>query len=69
MDTVTVDGKQHEKLTTAEWVAEKMGIPLPSIYDYARRGILPCVRVGKLVRFRPSDIDAFITRGGSKAAQ
>lgn len=68
MDTLTVDSKQHEKLTTAEWVAEKLGIPLPSIYDYARRGVLPCVRVGKLVRFRPSDIESFIATGGKRAA-
>ena len=66
MDTAMVDGKQHEKLTTAEWVAEKLDIPLPSIYDYARRGVLPCVRVGKLVRFRPSDIETFISNGGQK---
>jgi excisionase family DNA binding protein len=68
MDTTMVDSKQHEKLTTAEWVADKLGIPLPSIYDYARRGVLPCVRVGKLVRFCPSDIESFIATGGKKAA-
>jgi predicted DNA-binding transcriptional regulator AlpA len=67
MDTVTVDSK-HEQLTNAEWVAQKMGIPEVSIYDYARRGILPCVRIGKLVRFRPSDIENFINTGGKRAA-
>ncbi len=68
MDTQTVDSKKPEQLTTAGWVAEKMGIPTPSIYDYARRGVLPCVRVGKLVRFRPSDIEDFIDSGGKRAA-
>lgn len=67
MDTLTVDSK-HEKLTSAEWVADKLSIPVPSIYDYARRGVLPCVRVGKLVRFRPSDIETFISSGGKRAA-
>jgi excisionase family DNA binding protein len=68
MDTLTVDSKQHEKLTTAEWVSDKLDIPVPSIYDYARRGVLPCIRVGKLVRFRPSDIESFIATGGKRAA-
>jgi excisionase family DNA binding protein len=72
MDTVMVDStKQNnndEELTTVEWVAQKLRVPISSIYDYARRGVLPCVRVGKLVRFRPSDIESFISSGGKKAA-
>jgi excisionase family DNA binding protein len=63
-----VDSKYLENLTTAQWVSERMGIPIPSVYDYARRGILPCIRVGKLMRFRPSDIEAFISTGGKRAA-
>lgn len=66
MDTQTVDSKQSENLVTADWVVTKLGIPVPSIYDYARRGVLPCVRVGRLVRFRPSDIEKFIDSGGKK---
>jgi excisionase family DNA binding protein len=68
MDTLGIDGTKPEKLTTADWVSDKLDIPVPSIYDYARRGVLPCVRVGKLVRFRPSDIENFIATGGKKAA-
>ena len=27
------------------------------VYDYARRGIIPCVRIGRLIRFDPRAID------------
>ena len=65
MDTQVIDNKT-EKLTTVEWVSKKLDIPVPSIYDYARRGLLPCIRIGKHVRFRPCDIERFITEGGKQ---
>ncbi len=67
MDAQMIDSQidsQNDKLQNADWVSKKLHIPVVSIYDYARRKIIPCVRVGKLVRFRPSDIERFINAGG-----
>jgi excisionase family DNA binding protein len=59
-------GSHKEKLEKAQWVAERMSVPLPSIYDFARRNIIPVVRIGRLMRFKPSDIERFIESGGKK---
>jgi excisionase family DNA binding protein len=67
-DTTTRDS-QNEKLMTAQWFGQNyFDPPLPSstIYDYARRGIIPSVRIGRLVRFRRADVERFIEAGGSK---
>jgi excisionase family DNA binding protein len=64
MDTTTID-RNDEKLEQVDWASKKLGISIQSAYDYARRGILPSVRIGKLMRFRPSDIEAFINKGGN----
>ena len=34
------------------------------VYDYARRGIIPCVRIGRLIRFDPRAIDELKRSGG-----
>ncbi len=45
-------------------VAEILDLPPSSVYDYARRRLLPCVKIGRNVRFRPEDVRAFIESGG-----
>jgi excisionase family DNA binding protein len=45
-------------------VAEALNLKLTALYDYARRGLIPCVRIGRHVRFRPEDIAEFIANGG-----
>ena len=40
-----------ERLLTAEQVAEIFRVPVSQIYESARRHRLPCVRIGKYVRF------------------
>src|SRR3954467_10877163 len=52
--TVTLD----ELLLTAEEVSELFGgIPKKTILQYARDGRLPCLRIGKHVRFVRSELD------------
>jgi excisionase family DNA binding protein len=40
--------------------ARRLGVSLPQIYHLAATGRLPCVRIGRSVRFRPADVDRFI---------
>jgi hypothetical protein len=35
--------------------------------DYVKLGLLKCVRLGRSVRFRPSDVEAFIASLASQA--
>ena len=52
------------KLITGSEVAETLGIPLTTVYDHARSGLLPSIRIGRAVRFRPEAIKNFVERGG-----
>ena len=55
-------------LITPEALAEAWGVPKSHIYRLAREGRLPCVRLGKYVRFHPKAVDAFIASGGTGGA-
>ena len=60
---------QGEQLLSAKTVAEQWDVPVSKIQDMARRGELPCVRLGHYVRFRPADLDQWVkdrSRGQSK---
>jgi excisionase family DNA binding protein len=49
-----------EPLLTPDAVARVLACSPKSIYVWAARGALPSVRLGRLVRFRPSDVRRFI---------
>lgn len=48
------------RLLTADEVAEQLRVGKSFIYDQARAGHLPHVRVGRYVRFHQDDLDAWI---------
>jgi excisionase family DNA binding protein len=47
-------------LRDAGYVARLLGIPRKSVLQYAREGKLPCVRIGRHVRFVIADVQATI---------
>lgn len=49
-----------ESLLTPEAVARLLSCSPKSVYAWAARGVLPRVRLGRLVRFRASDVNRFI---------
>ena len=52
-------------------VGRKLGLSTPHVYTLAAAGILPSVKLGRAVRFRPADVDRYIRenlRGKGKAA-
>ena len=56
-------------LLTAEEVAELLRVRPRWVYDAARRGEIPCVRLGRrYVRFERSVIEAWVRGGGSTGA-
>ena len=46
-----------EPLLSADEAGTLLGIPRSSVYEYARRGELPYVRVGKHVKFIRHDLE------------
>lgn len=54
-----------ERLLTADQVGVRFGIHPDQIYYHARKGHIPCVRIGRNVRFVQSQIDRWLAEGGS----
>lgn len=52
---------------TDEWLstrkaAKLIGITDHTLYRYVDQGKLPAFRIGRVIRYRRSDVEAFITR-------
>ena len=43
---------------TAREVAHMLALPKSTVYELARRGELPCARLGRTVRFLRDDVEA-----------
>jgi len=52
------------KLWTVEDLAEFLGISKNRVYDLVAAGVIPAVRVGKLLRFHPDVIQELSRKGG-----
>lgn len=46
-----------EPLWTADDVAERLGLPKRTVYDFTRRGLLPKIQLGRHVRYAPADVE------------
>jgi excisionase family DNA binding protein len=51
-----------DELLTADEVAELLNIPRSTVSEYARRGVLPSIKLGRHRRFVRSDVAAAIER-------
>jgi excisionase family DNA binding protein len=49
-----------EKLLRANEVGELLGISRSAVFNLWKRGELPVIRIGKSVRCRPSDLEAYV---------
>jgi excisionase family DNA binding protein len=53
-----------KRLLSAYEVAELLNDTRPHVLEMAREGLLPCVRLGRKVRFDPEVVQEFIRTGG-----
>jgi excisionase family DNA binding protein len=51
-------------LVTADWVAQRLGEPKHRIYRWARDGVIPCVHIGRRMKFDREVIEEWIATGG-----
>jgi len=51
---------QADRLLTAGYVASSLNISKAKAYQLLQRGEIPCVRMGRTTRVRPSDLEAYI---------
>ncbi|HEU5300385.1 MAG TPA: helix-turn-helix domain-containing protein [bacterium] len=54
------------RLMTADEVAEILRVSRQSIYRWADNGTLPCIKVGRAVRFDPEAIRLLVRNGLSE---
>ena len=57
-----------ENLLTPEQVAKRLQVTERTIYGWLRRGTLPALKLGRLWRIRPEDLEAFLENARSKVA-
>jgi excisionase family DNA binding protein len=53
------------RLLTAKETAEILQVTLPRVYELAREGLIPNVRMGRQIRFHEAKLIEWIDRGGS----
>jgi excisionase family DNA binding protein len=51
---------QERALKDVAWVAEFLGVSKSWVYQATASGVIPCVRIGALVRFDPLVIKAWV---------
>lgn len=54
-----------EPLVTVAEIARLLGVPRSFVYERTARGDIPCYRVGRLLRFRVSEVERWVADGGS----
>jgi len=60
-----VENTQHKVLLKPEVIAERLDVPISTIYEAARQNrIGGLVRFGRKVRFDPDKFDAWLEQGG-----
>ena len=51
---------RERALRDVAWVAEFLSVSRSWVYQACASGVLPCVRIGALLRFEPSAIQAWV---------
>lgn len=52
-----------EKWLSVEEIADHLGISKETVYRWLEKGKIPAHRVGKLWKFRTSEVDAWVLKG------
>lgn len=55
------------RLLSRDQVAECLGMSVSTVVRLEQRGALPHVKLGRLVRFRPGDVEALIDRASAES--
>lgn len=51
-----------EKLADVREMARILNVPVSWLYERTRFGTIPCIRIGKYVRFDPAEVLAFFRK-------
>ncbi len=59
--------RELEDLMDPGQVAKKLNIAKSTVYNFAHRGLIPAVKLGKSLRFRPEALAKFIEQQEKKS--
>lgn len=65
VDRPPIDRPLRSQMLRAAPVAKWLNTTEKRVYHWARVGLLPCVRIGRNVRFNEDEIRAWIEAGGT----
>lgn len=54
-----------EPWLSVEGIAQYLGVSKETIYRWLERGSMPSHRIGRLWKFKPSEVDSWIVAGGA----
>jgi excisionase family DNA binding protein len=57
--------QQIEPWFSVEEIARHLGVSKETIYRWLEKGQIPAHRLGKLWKFKPSEVDDWIKKGGA----
>ena len=57
--------KRDERWLSVEEIALHMGVSKETVYRWLERGKIPAHRIGKLWKFKASEVDQWVTQGGA----
>lgn len=63
-ETKPVDGPHEDSLWTAADVAAWAKLSKSWVYQHAAAGVIPCLKIGGLLRFDPAVVKKFFLSGG-----
>ncbi len=58
--------QQIEPWFSVEEIAQHLGVSKETVYRWLEKGQIPAHRLGKLWKFKPSEVDDWIKKGGAK---
>ena len=57
--------KNEERWLSVEEIAGHLGVSKETVYRWLERGKVPAHRVGRLWKFKASEVDEWVVRGGA----
>lgn len=57
--------RQTEPWCSVNEIAEHLGVSKETIYRWLEREAIPAHRIGKLWKFKPSEVDKWVIQGGA----
>lgn len=56
----------NDRWLSVEEIAEHLGVSKETIYRWLKKGKVPAHRIGKLWKFKPTEVDQWVMSGGAR---